>query len=88
MFYLEIPRETCKNRPPPEHGVYVKWQESVTTWFSGDVAMFRCSEGFILKGSATSACLPIGKWSSGLPACERKSWKVLLFCNCANIFVL
>lgn len=39
----------------------------------GDVVFYDCEDGYTLKGSEKTECLPNNKWSNKTPTCKRKN---------------
>jgi len=83
LFFAENPpvRTTCSYLYPPVNGRYIEPQQSITTWFANDEAVFVCDHGFDMSGSSTSRCMPTGSWSNDVPSCQpqiRKSHALIL----------
>ena len=61
----------CQSLPPLENGHIV----SSTGNRTNDTVTVKCSEGFVLSGSATRTCQKNGQWSGTLAHCS--GWLII-----------
>lgn len=59
----------CENPGAPLNG----YAQGSTPYRAGDVVQFNCNPEYMMQGQPIIACQDNGRWSGGLPKCEKNS---------------
>ena len=62
---LPIAQQCNRVLDAPLHGAV-----SMTTGYTGDIAVFSCGTGFVLEGYSSTTCLENAQWSNTHPQCK------------------
>uniref|UniRef100_A0A8C5QSQ1 E-selectin n=1 Tax=Leptobrachium leishanense TaxID=445787 RepID=A0A8C5QSQ1_9ANUR len=59
----------CEHFKDPPHGS-VECEHSIENYSYGTACNFSCSQGWLLQGSGTTKCGPLGQWENMIPTCK------------------
>ena len=59
----------CEPPARPAHGSIHSVQAGQASYRVGDLVRYQCSQGFMMVGSAVTACTELSSWSRPPPSC-------------------